>query len=161
MVLLLVFHSPLAAAIPLVSGAATVVVARGVIYLVAPHLSIDGFALTVCSMMGLALGVDYTLLMVSRFREELKVGAAPLDAAWRTRRTAGRTTVFAGLTVALAMVVTLWVMPGNLFLSLAGRRSWSRRLALPSPTSSLRCCSTCSVTTSTAGSSPRAAVESA
>ena len=71
-------------------------------------------------MMGLALGVDYALLMVSRFREELAAGAEPLGAAWRTRRTAGRTTAFAGSTLVLAMAVTLWVMPGTLFLSLAG-----------------------------------------
>ena len=59
-------------------------------------------------MMGLALGVDYALLMVSRFREELAAGAEPLGAAWRTRRTAGRTTAFAGSTLVLAMAVTLW-----------------------------------------------------
>lgn len=119
-VLLIVFRSPIAAAIPLAFGAATVIAGRGVLALAAPHVAIDGFALTVCSMMGLALGVDYTLLMVSRFREELGGGALPSEAARRTRGSAGRTTAFAGLTVALAMVVTLWVMPGNLFLSLAG-----------------------------------------
>ncbi len=120
LVLLLVFRSPLAAAIPLAFGAAAVTGARGLLALAASHLAIDGFALTVCSMMGLALGVDYALLMVSRFREELAAGAEPLGAAWRTRHTAGRTTAFAGSTLVLAMAVTLWVMPGNLFLSLAG-----------------------------------------
>jgi RND superfamily putative drug exporter len=119
-VLLFVFRSPLAAAIPLFFGATTVIAARGVLALAASHVAVDGFALTVCSMMGLALGVDYALLMVSRFREELEAGASPLDAAWRTRQTAGRTTVFAGSTLVLAMAMTLWVMPGNLFLSLAG-----------------------------------------
>ncbi len=119
-VLLLVFRSPLAAAIPLAFGAVAVTGARGLLSLAASHLAIDGFALTVCSMMGLALGVDYALLMVSRFREELAAGAEPLAAAWRTRRTAGRTTAFAGSTLVLAMAVTLWVMPGSLFLSLAG-----------------------------------------
>ncbi len=120
LVLLFVFRSPIAAAIPLCFGAATVLSARGVLALAAPHVAIDAFALTVCSMMGLALGVDYSLLIVSRFREELRVGVEPVDAAWRARGTAGRTTAYAGLTVALAMLVTLWVMPGNLFLSLAG-----------------------------------------
>jgi putative drug exporter of the RND superfamily len=120
LVLLLVFRSPIAAAIPLVFGVAAVLAARGVIALAAPQVAIDGLALTVCSMMGLALGVDYALLIVSRFREELKAGVAPPEAARRTRGTAGRTTAFAGLTVALAMVVTLWMMPGSLFLSLAG-----------------------------------------
>ena len=70
-------------------------------------------------MMGLALGVDYSLLMVSRFREELAAGAEPIDAAWATRRTAGRTTVFAGSTLVLSMVVALFVVPGALLASLA------------------------------------------
>ena len=119
-VLLFVFRSPLAAAIPLCFGAATVIAARGILSLAAAHIAIDGFALTVCSMMGLALGVDYALLMVARFREELAAGATPFDAASRARETAGRTTAFAGSTLILAMAMTLWVMPGNLFLSLAG-----------------------------------------
>jgi RND superfamily putative drug exporter len=119
-VLLFVFRSPIAAAIPLLFGAITVVSSRGLIALAAPHTKVDGFALTVCSMMGLALGVDYALLIVSRFREELSGGASPLEAAAVTRRTAGRTAAFAGGTLVLAMAVTLAVMPGSLFLSLAG-----------------------------------------
>ncbi len=120
LVLLLVFRSPIAAGIPLVFGAVTVTASRGVISLAAPAVPIDGFAITVATMMGLALGVDYSLLMVSRFREELAAGASPLEAARMTRRTAGRTTAFAGSTLFLAMLVTLFVMPGTLLVSLAG-----------------------------------------
>ncbi len=120
LVLLLVFRSPIAAAIPLAFGAVTVTASRGVLSIAAHWIAIDGFALTVCTMMGLALGVDYALLMVSRFREELEAGAAPLEAARMTRRTAGRTTAFAGSTLFLAMLVTLFVMPGTLLISLAG-----------------------------------------
>ncbi|HET9161983.1 MAG TPA: MMPL family transporter [Solirubrobacterales bacterium] len=120
LVLLLVFRSPIAAAIPLAFGGIAVITSRGVLAIVAHWIAIDGFALTVCSMMGLALGVDYALLMVSRFREELDEGAEPLEAARMTRRTAGRTTAFAGSTLFLAMLVTLFVMPGNLLVSLAG-----------------------------------------
>jgi RND superfamily putative drug exporter len=120
LVLLLVFRSPVAAAIPLAFGAVTVTASRGVLALAANSIAIDGSALTVCTMMGLALGVDYALLMVSRFREELEAGAEPLEAARMTRRTAGRTTAFAGSTLFLAMLVTLFVMPGNLLVSLAG-----------------------------------------
>ncbi len=120
LVLLLVFRSPVAAAIPLAFGAVAVTASRGVLSIAAHWIAIDGFALTVCSMMGLALGVDYALLMVSRFREELETGTAPLEAARMTRRTAGRTIAFAGSTLFLAMLVTLFVMPGTLLLSLAG-----------------------------------------
>ncbi|HET6998161.1 MAG TPA: MMPL family transporter [Solirubrobacterales bacterium] len=119
-VLLLVFRSPIAAAIPLLFGALTVIASRGVLYFATSWFDIDAFALLVCSMMGLALGVDYALLMVSRFREELLAGKDPLHAAWATRRTAGRTTIFAGSTLLLSMLVSIFILPGSLLASLAG-----------------------------------------
>jgi putative drug exporter of the RND superfamily len=119
-VLLLVFRSPVAAAIPLAFGAITVVASRGILYFLTGWFDIDAFALTVCTMMGLALGVDYALLMVSRFREELAAGADPYDAARSTRHTAGRTTAFAGSTLVLSMLVALLILPGSLLVSLAG-----------------------------------------
>jgi putative drug exporter of the RND superfamily len=119
-VLLLVFRSPIAAAIPLGFGALTVISSRGLLYLATSWFDIDAFALTVCSMMGLALGVDYALLMVSRFREELAAGLEPREAARVTRRTAGRTTLFAGSTLMLSMLVSIFILPGSLLASLAG-----------------------------------------
>jgi putative drug exporter of the RND superfamily len=118
-VLLLVFRSPVAAAVPLAFGAITVISSRGLLSILANWFSVDAFALTVCTMMGLALGVDYALLMVSRFREELSGGADPLEAARATRRTAGRTTVFAGSTLMLSMLVAFFIVPGSLLGSLA------------------------------------------
>jgi putative drug exporter of the RND superfamily len=119
-ILLLVFRSPIAAAIPLAFGAVTVIASRGILYFFTSWFEIDAFALTVCSMMGLALGVDYALLMVSRFREELAAGAEPIDAARITRRHAGRTVMFAGSTLLLSMIVSLFILPGSLLASLAG-----------------------------------------
>jgi RND superfamily putative drug exporter len=119
-VLLLVFRSPIAALIPLGFGAITVLASRGVLYFLTSWFSIDAFALTVCTMIGLALGVDYALLMVSRFREELEGSAEPLEAARRTRRHAGRTVAFAGSTLLLSMLVSLLILPGSLLVSLAG-----------------------------------------
>jgi putative drug exporter of the RND superfamily len=119
LVLLLVFRSPVAATIPLAFGAVTVIVSRGLLSILTNWFSVDAFALTVCTMMGLALGVDYALLMVSRFREELAAGSAPLEAARATRRSAGRTTVFAGSTLMLSMLVAFFIVPGSLLGSLA------------------------------------------
>ena len=120
LVLLLVFRTPVAAIIPLAFGAIAVIASRGFLYLVSGEIAIDAFALTVATMMGLALGVDYALLMVSRFREELELGKEPIAAAFSTRRTAGRTTLFAGLTLFVSMIVSVFVLPGSLLLSLAG-----------------------------------------
>jgi putative drug exporter of the RND superfamily len=119
-ILLLVFRSPIAAAIPLAFGAVTVLASRGILYWFTGWFEIDAFAVTVCSMMGLALGVDYALLMVSRFREELAEGVEPVEAARLTRRHAGRTVAFAGSTLLLSMIVSLFILPGSLLASLAG-----------------------------------------
>ena len=118
-VLLLVFRSPVAAAIPLAFGTVTVIASRGLLSILTNWFSVDAFALTVCTMMGLALGVDYALLMVSRFREELEGGATPVEAARATRHTAGRTTIFAGSTLMLSMLVAFFIVPGSLLGSLA------------------------------------------
>jgi RND superfamily putative drug exporter len=119
-VLLLVLRSPVAALVPLGFGVIAVLSSRGLLAILTHWFSVDAVALTVCTMMGLALGVDYALLMVSRFREELATGADPVEAAWATRRTAGRTTVFAGSTLVLSMIVAFFVLPGALLASLAG-----------------------------------------
>jgi RND superfamily putative drug exporter len=120
LVLLLVFRSPVAAAVPLGFGAIAVFASRGMLAILTHWFDVSALALTVCSMMGLALGVDYALLMVSRYREEIAAGADPVDAAWTTRRTAGRTTIFAGSTLVLSMIVAFLIVPGVLLASLAG-----------------------------------------
>lgn len=119
LVLLLVFRSLVAAAIPLAFGALTVVAGRGVLALLSGAMTIDALALVVCTMMGLALGVDYSLLIVSRFREELERDPNPWRAAAATRASAGRTTLFAGLTLIVALVFSAFLQPGSLLLSLA------------------------------------------
>jgi RND superfamily putative drug exporter len=118
-VLLLVFRSIVAAAIPLAFGALTVLAGRGVLVVLSSFMTIDAISLVVCTMMGLALGVDYSLLIVSRFREELSRGEDAYAAAVRSRATAGRTTVFAGSTLLAALALSAYVQPGSLLLSLA------------------------------------------
>jgi putative drug exporter of the RND superfamily len=119
LVLLFVFRSLVAAAIPLAFGALTVVAGRGVLSLLSGAMTIDALALVVCTMMGLALGVDYSLLIVSRFREELERDPEPWRAAAATRASAGRTTLFAGATLVVALLLSAFLQPGSLLLSLA------------------------------------------
>jgi RND superfamily putative drug exporter len=118
-VLLLVFRSVVAAAVPLAFGALTVFAGRGVLSLLGSAMTIDSLSLVVCTMMGLALGVDYSLLIVSRFREELGRGLSPWAAAIAARASAGRTTFLAGLTLVVALVFSAFLQPGPLLLSLA------------------------------------------
>ncbi len=119
LILLFVFRSVAAAAIPLVFGALTVFAGRGILALLSSVMTIDALSLVVCTMMGLALGVDYSLLIVSRFREELDRACDPWQAAAATRESAGRTTLFAGVTLIVAVVFSAFLQPGSLLLSLA------------------------------------------
>jgi RND superfamily putative drug exporter len=118
-VLLLVFRSALAALIPLVFGAVTVLAGRGVLIFLTSLMPIDALSLVVCTMMGLALGVDYSLLIVSRFREELAAGRPPAEAARITRSSAGRTTAIAGATLFFSIFLSAFLQPGTLLVSLA------------------------------------------
>jgi putative drug exporter of the RND superfamily len=118
-VLLLVFRSALAALIPLALGALTVFAGRGILVFLTGLMPIDALSLVVCTMMGLALGVDYSLLIVSRFREELAAGESAAEAAAATRRSAGRTTAIAGSTLFLSIFLSAFFQPGTLLVSLA------------------------------------------
>jgi RND superfamily putative drug exporter len=119
LVLLIVFRSILAALIPLAFGALTVFAGRGVLVFLTELMPIDALSLVVCTMMGLALGVDYSLLIVSRFREELTAGREPYRAAMITRRSAGRTTAIAGATLFFSIFLSAFFQPGSLLVSLA------------------------------------------
>src|SRR3954447_20128355 len=112
LVLLLVFRGPVAAAIPLGLGLTTIVASRGLIELISRMTTLDIIALNMASMMGLALGVDYSLVMVARFREELANGIAPADAVKTVRHASGHTVVAAGLALGLAMIAAALTAPG-------------------------------------------------
>ena len=102
--LVLVFGSLVAAAVPLVLGAVTVVVALGFVWLLAQATDVSIFALNIGTMIGLGLAIDFSLIMVSRFRDELR--SAPLEQALeRTLQTAGRSVTYSGITLALTMAV--------------------------------------------------------
>ncbi|HEX7400152.1 MAG TPA: MMPL family transporter [Candidatus Limnocylindrales bacterium] len=111
--LLLVFGSVIAAGVPLVIGGAAVVTALAVIFGLASVTPMSIFVLNLATLLGLGLGVDYSLLMLSRFREELarrtpagtRADAEAVEAAVRvTVATAGRAVFFSGLTVLLGLL---------------------------------------------------------
>jgi RND superfamily putative drug exporter len=106
--LLLVFGSVVAAGIPLIVGGAAVVVALGVVYVVASLTPMSIFVLNLATLLGLGLGVDYSLLLTSRFREELALRPNDEDrvaaAVAATVATAGRAVFFSGLTVLLGLL---------------------------------------------------------
>jgi putative drug exporter of the RND superfamily len=111
--LLLVFGSVVAAGVPLVVGGAAVLVSLAIVFLLASVMPMSVFVLNLATLLGLGLGVDYSLLMTSRFREELErrtvAGVTPtrddIEAAIRvTVATAGRAVFFSGLTVLLGLL---------------------------------------------------------
>ncbi|MGN6757565.1 MAG: MMPL family transporter, partial [Thermomicrobiales bacterium] len=103
--LLLVFRTVISAAIPLVLGASSVVTAMALIHLIGSHKDLSIFALSTASMIGLGLGIDFSLIVVSRFREELAAGRDTKSAVAMTLATAGRSITYSGLTVILGMLV--------------------------------------------------------
>ncbi|WP_040539030.1 MMPL family transporter [Mycolicibacterium tusciae] len=106
-VLVWVFGGALAAAIPLAVGGMAILGALAVLRGVTNFADVSIFALNLSAAMGLALAIDYTLLIVSRYRDELADGAEPEDALVTTMATAGRTVVFSATIVALSMAVMI------------------------------------------------------
>ena len=106
--LLVVFGSVVAAGVPLIVGGTAVLVALAAIFLVASTTPMSIFVLNLATLLGLGLGVDYSLLMTSRFREELALRppgpTRVADAVRVTVATAGRAVFFSGLTVLLGLL---------------------------------------------------------
>ncbi|WP_204804652.1 MMPL family transporter [Mycobacterium riyadhense] len=98
-VLLAVFGSLAAAAIPLALGVCTVVVTMGLVFLLSMHTTMSVFVTSTVSMFGIALAVDYSLFILMRFREELRSGRQPADAVDAAMATSGLAVVLSGLTV--------------------------------------------------------------
>ncbi|HEX6310473.1 MAG TPA: MMPL family transporter [Acidimicrobiia bacterium] len=105
--LVLVFGSIVAAGLPLGVGALAVVGAFLVLRVIASVTDVSIFALNLTTAMGLGLAIDYSLFIVSRYREELRGGLAPDDAVVRTVETAGKTVAFSALTVAVSLAALL------------------------------------------------------
>jgi RND superfamily putative drug exporter len=118
LLLLFIFRGVVAAALPLVIGALSVVGTFLVLQVLSSLTEVSIFALNLTTAMGLGLAIDYSLFVVSRYREELAAGFEPGPAIVRTVRTAGRTVAFSALTVA-ASLCALLVFPLSFLRSFA------------------------------------------
>ncbi|MCI0439546.1 MAG: MMPL family transporter [Chloroflexi bacterium] len=107
---LLVFRTIVASSLPLVLGISGVVMGFSLVYLVGLGIDTSVFALNVASMIGLALGIDFSFIVVSRYREERQAGREVGDAVAATMATAGRSITYSGITVILAMLVLTAVL---------------------------------------------------
>ena len=101
--LLFVFGGLIASATPLIVGVSAIIGSLAIIYLVSLVTGVSIFALNLITGMGLGLGIDYALLMVNRFREELHHGADVESAIVNTVKTAGKTVFYSGITVIITL----------------------------------------------------------
>src|ERR1700741_2043578 len=104
LVLVWVFGGLLTAALPVALGGLAIVGSMSVLRLISFGTDVSTYALNLSSSLGRALAIDYTLLIISRYREELADGSSRDEALVRTMATAGRTVLFSAMTVALSMV---------------------------------------------------------
>jgi len=121
-ILVFVFGALVAAGLPLLVAIVSIITATGVGAVVARALDSAGVpisdSLTIfIAMLGLALGIDYSLLSVQRFREELAHGTSPTDAITTTGSTANRAVLFSGATIVVSLGGLLLV-PLNMFLGI-------------------------------------------
>ena len=108
-VLVLAFGALVAATLPIIVGVLAITIALGIVAVAAQFQTMSVFVLNITTMVGLGVGIDYSLLIVTRFREELNRGLSPPDAAVRTIQTAGSAVVTSGLTVVVgfgALILT-------------------------------------------------------
>lgn len=118
-VLLFVFRSVVAAIVPLVAGGFVVGATRGVVVLLDGTVQFDFLVIGLIGMMGLALGVDYSLLVVSRFREERRKSSDPDAAVEATVAAAARSILPAGSAMLLAMALAMFLLPSILVRAVA------------------------------------------
>jgi RND superfamily putative drug exporter len=116
-VLIVVFASIVAAIVPVVMAVFAIAVALGLVSLIGQLTDFNLFVTNMISMIGLAVGIDYSLFIVSRYREERKKGFDKLEAIGASGATANRAVFFSGLTVVLALL-GMFIVPASIFRSL-------------------------------------------
>jgi RND superfamily putative drug exporter len=108
LLLIFIFGGLVSSAMPLVVGVSAILGTFFILYLISLFTGVSIFALNLTTGMGLGLGIDYSLLIVNRFREELHAGNSVEESIVRTVATAGRTVFFSGVTVFLTLASLLF-----------------------------------------------------
>ena len=116
--LVVVFGAVAAAGVPIILALLGVLVAVGATALISRVFAIDSITINMISMIGLAVGIDYALFIVERFREERMHGVAKVDAIVNSGATASRAVLFSGITVIIALA-GLYIVPTAIMGSLA------------------------------------------
>ena len=117
-VLVVVFAAIIAAVVPIVMAIFAIIVALGLVSLIGQIVEFNLFVENIVTMIGLAVGIDYSLFIVSRYREERKKGFDKLGAIGAAGATANRAVFFSGMTVVLALL-GMFIIPTTIFRSLA------------------------------------------
>jgi RND superfamily putative drug exporter len=117
-ILILVLGAVVAAVVPIILAVVAIVAALGVTALVGQGFHLSFFVTNMITMMGLAVGIDYSLFVLSRFREERLRGHDVVTSVDIASATAGHAVLFSGLTVIIALLGML-IMPSTIFRSIA------------------------------------------
>jgi RND superfamily putative drug exporter len=117
-VLVVVFGAIVAALVPIGMAIVAIAIALGITALVGQIVEFNLFVTNIISMIGLAVGIDYSLFIVSRFREERKKGFEKMEAIGAAGATANRAVFFSGMTVVLALL-GMFIIPTTIFRALA------------------------------------------
>lgn len=104
LVLLVAFGSVMAMGVPLVTALGGLAIGLSLIRVLAAHMSVTSVAPVLASMIGIAVGIDYALFVVSRYRQQLAAGHTVIDAVGIANATAGQAVIFAGATVMIAIL---------------------------------------------------------
>jgi len=117
-VMVAVFGTLVAAFVPLIIAAFAIITALGITAIVGQKFGLTFYIINMILMMGLAVGIDYALFIVSRFREERRKGLDKVDAITKTGSTASHAVFFSGLVVLIALA-GLMIVPMSIFMSLS------------------------------------------
>jgi len=121
LVLILVFASIVAAGMPLLVAGLAIPSTMALIFIVAQQVQMSIYVLNIATMLGLALAIDYSLFIVSRYREELRRGRSVGEAVERAVATSGKAVMFSGIAVAVGMSgLLLFAAPAIRSIGIAG-----------------------------------------